>query len=158
MSCSTSHRPFAKLILLLLLIPGVQAKSQPDTVMTITKDTDTTLKVDDAENPACQGKTFVKVEQMPSFPGGEEKMQSFLADTLEYPEQAKEKGVEGVVHVAFTICKDGSIKNARVLKGIGNGCDRAALKAVKAMPKWEPGKQKGKKVLVRDNIPVRFEP
>ncbi len=143
--------------LLLSILLTFSSKGQTDTVMTITKDTDTSITVDDAENPACQGKTFVKVDEMPRYPGGAEKMRSFLRDTLQYPDQAKEEGVEGIVYVGFTICKDGSIKNAKVLKGLGNGCDRAALEAIKAMPPWKAGRQNGKKVLVRKNIPIRFK-
>jgi protein TonB len=144
-------------VLLLLLSIPLSLGAQDTTYMTITKDTDTTVHVKDKGNKACNGKTFVKVDEMPKFPGGKEKMMQFIKDTLQYPEKAKENEVEGVVYVSFSICKDGSLNNVRVLKGIGNGCDKAAHKAVKAMPEWEPGKQNGEKVVVRKNVPIRFE-
>lgn len=99
---------------------------------------------------------FTVVEEMPSFPGGTEALMSFLRANLKYPEQAKEVGVQGKVYVSFTVNEDGQIVNIVVLRGIGSGCDEEAIRVVSAMPKWEPGKQRGKAVRVQFNLPVKF--
>ncbi len=99
---------------------------------------------------------FMVVEQMPEFPGGEEKLYRFLADSIRYPESAKESSIQGRVFVTFTVEKDGSISDARILRGIGGGCDEEALRVIQLMPKWNPGMQRGKPVRVQYNIPVKF--
>jgi len=102
------------------------------------------------------GEVFTIVEEMPSFPGGQEELFKYLAGHVRYPAQAIEAGIQGVVYVTFVVGKDGAIGEAKVLRGIGGGCDEEALRVVKAMPPWEPGRQRGKAVLVRYNIPIRF--
>ena len=69
---------------------------------------------------------------------------------------AKESGIQGMVYVTFVVERDGSITDVRVLRGIGGGCDEEAIRVVSAMPKWTPGKQRGKPVRVQYNLPVRF--
>jgi len=69
---------------------------------------------------------------------------------------ARESGIEGTVYVTFVVEKDGSITDVRVLRGIGGGCDKEAIRVVKEMPKWDPGKQRGKPVRVQFNMPIRF--
>ena len=69
---------------------------------------------------------------------------------------AKDAGVQGIVYVTFVVEPDGNITNVKVLRGIGAGCDDEALRVVKAMPKWKPGKQRGKSVRVQFNLPIRF--
>jgi protein TonB len=99
---------------------------------------------------------FVVVEQMPQFPGGQEEMVKFLGANLKYPEDAVEAGITGVVYVTFVVEKDGSIAEARVLRGIGGGCDEEAVRVVRSMPKWEPGVQRGVPVRVQYNLPIRY--
>jgi TonB family protein len=99
---------------------------------------------------------FMVVEQMPEFPGGEEKLYKFLAENIHYPQMAKESGIQGRVFVTFVVERDGSVVDIRVLRGIGGGCDEEAIRVVKAMPKWIPGKQRGKPVRVQYNLPVKF--
>lgn len=101
--------------------------------------------------------TFTIVERMPQFPGGQEEMFKFIGANIKYPEDAVEAGVEGVVYVTFVVDKDGSIGGARVLRGIGSGCDDEAVRVVMAMPKWEPGMQRGKPVRVQYNMPIRYK-
>lgn len=100
---------------------------------------------------------FRVVEQMPSFPDGTAALLKFLAQNIEYPTIAKENGVEGMVVVQFVVERDGSIAGAQVVKGIGAGCDEEALRVVRAMPKWQPGKQRGQPVRVQFNLPIRFK-
>lgn len=99
---------------------------------------------------------FMVVEEAPAFPGGEEALRKFLKDNIRYPQQALDASLQGTVFVTFVVEQDGSIGNARVLKGIGKGCDEEALRVVKMMPAWKPGTQRGKPVKVQINLPVRF--
>ncbi|MBP6313138.1 MAG: energy transducer TonB [Flavobacteriales bacterium] len=96
------------------------------------------------------------VEVMPSFPGGQEEMFKYLGQEIKYPANAIEEGIQGVVYVSFLVEQDGSINDAIVLRGIGGGCDEEALRVVNSMPNWTPGKQGGKAVRVKYNLPIRF--
>ncbi len=100
--------------------------------------------------------TLTVAQQMPVFPGGEQAMYEFLGRHLEYPQEAKKKKIQGRVWVAFVVNKDGSLSNIKVLRGIGGGCNAAAIKAIRAMPKWKPGMQLGKPVKVQYQIPIKF--
>jgi protein TonB len=100
---------------------------------------------------------FVVVEEQAEFPGGLDSMYAYIHKNLKYPELAKEKGIEGRVFVSFIIEKDGSISNVKILRGIGGGCDEAAVEMIKNMPKWKPGTQRGKPVRVQFNLPIKFE-
>ena len=102
-------------------------------------------------------KVFEKVEDMPEFPGGEKAMMDFVAQNVQYPKEAMEKEISGRVLVGFIVEKDGSITETEVVKGIGGGCDEEAVRVVKAMPKWKPGKQKGKPVRVHFMLPIIFK-
>lgn len=99
---------------------------------------------------------FYVVESQPEYPGGDKAMYEYLANNLDYPESAKEAGIQGRVFVAFVVEKDGSISNVRVLRGIGGGCDEEAVKVVQNMPRWTPGKQRGIPVRVHFNLPIKF--
>lgn len=99
---------------------------------------------------------FTVVEESPQYPGGEEARQKFLAENLNYPQAAREASIQGTVYVAFTVEKDGSITEPAILRGIGAGCDEEALRVIKKMPPWTPGKQRGKAVRVRLTLPVKF--
>jgi len=99
---------------------------------------------------------FMVVEQMPSFPGGTGALMKYLASHIKYPELAKESGIQGRVFINFVVEPDGTIDNVKVLRGIGGGCDEEAVRVVKSMPKWIPGRQRGKPVRVSFNLPVKF--
>ncbi len=99
---------------------------------------------------------FMVVESMPEFPGGEPALYKYLAENIKYPQMAKESGIQGRVFVTFVVERDGSVTDVRVLRGIGGGCDEEAIRVVKGMPKWSPGKQRGKAVRVQYNLPVKF--
>ena len=100
---------------------------------------------------------FMIVEQMPEFPGGQEKLHSFLAENIKYPESAKKNGIQGTVYVTFIVRKDGRISDAKILRGIGADCDEEALRVVNKMPSWKPAKQRGKNVDVQFNLPIGFK-
>jgi TonB family protein len=102
------------------------------------------------------GQIFMVVEKMPKFPGGLNALMHYLASNIHYPEQAKKDTIQGRVFVNFIIEKDGSVTHAKVLRGIGHGCDQEALRVVKQLPRWEPGYQRGKPVRVSFNLPIKF--
>ncbi len=99
---------------------------------------------------------FVFVEDQPSFPGGDEARIKYLQENIKYPEMAKESGIQGTVYVTFVVEKDGRITNVKVLRGIGGGCDEEAVRIIKNMPRWKPGKQRGRAVRAQFNMPIRF--
>lgn len=103
-----------------------------------------------------EGKIFTVVEEMPSFPGGEEKLFDYLRKNIKFPPVARENGIQGRVFVTFVVDKDGRVKDARILRGIGGGCDEEALRVISNMPDWKPGKQNGRSVSVQYNLPVNF--
>ncbi len=97
-----------------------------------------------------------EVEEMPRFIDGDEALFKYLGDQIRYPRQAIEEKREGVVLVTFVVERDGKITGARVRSGIGGGCEKEALRVVKGMPAWVPGKQGGKTVRVQYDLPIRF--
>jgi len=113
------------------------------------------VQVEDEES-AEETQIFMVVESMPNFPGGEPALYKYLAENIKYPQMAKESGIQGRVFVTFVVERDGSVTDVRVLRGIGGGCDEEAIRVVKNMPKWTPGKQRGKAVRVQYNLPVKF--
>ncbi|HOP42347.1 MAG: energy transducer TonB [Flavobacteriales bacterium] len=112
--------------------------------------------IEEPEEEVVEEQIFTIVEEMPSFPGGEEELFKYLGKSIKYPQMAADAGISGVVYVTFVVDKDGKVKDAKVLRGIGGGCDEEAIRVVKAMPPWKPGKQRGKAVKVQYNLPIRF--
>lgn len=99
---------------------------------------------------------FDSVEQMPEFPGGHVELMKFLQNTVKYPKEAQDKGIQGKVLVQFVVKSDGTVTDAKVVNSVDPLLDNEALRVVKAMPKWKPGMQSGKAVNVKYNIPVSF--
>ena len=97
------------------------------------------------------------VEEMPQYTGGEAAMMDFVAKNIVYPQEARDKEISGRVFVSFIVEKDGSVNEVNVKKGIGGGCDEEAVRVVKAMPKWKPGKMKGEAVRVSYQMPIFFK-
>lgn len=120
-------------------------------------DEDTEVEfIEEEEEEVVEEEIFTIVETMPSFPGGEAKMFEYLGKNTRYPTLAKESGIQGMVVLTFVVEKSGEISDVKVLRGIGGGCDEEAIRVVKSMPKWAPGKQRGKPVKVQYNLPYRF--
>ena len=101
-------------------------------------------------------KIFTVVEQMPMFPGGDGALMGYLRDNIHYPTVAAENGVQGRVVVGFVVERDGSITGVNILRGVDPSLDREAMRVVKSMPKWTPGKQNGSAVRVKYQVPVSF--
>lgn len=99
---------------------------------------------------------YIVVEAMPEFPGGEAAMIKFITKNIEYPRMAKKTGISGRVFLTFVVERDGSISDVQVLRGIGGGCDKEAIRVINMMPYWNPGKQHGKPVRVQYQMPITF--
>lgn len=101
-------------------------------------------------------KIFTVVEQMPMYPGGDAALMGYLRDNIKYPTVAAENGVQGRVVVGFVVERDGSITDVNILRGVDPSLDREAMRVVKSMPRWNPGKQNGSAVRVKYQVPVSF--
>ena len=104
-----------------------------------------------------EGEVFHVVEDMPSFPGGQDAYYQYLGNNINYPKQAKEMGIEGRVFITFIVNKDGSLSDLQLVRGIGGGCDEEALRVFMESPNWEPGKQRGRVVKTRMQAAITFE-
>ena len=109
------------------------------------------------EEEVVEQEIFQIVEEMPDFPGGVAKLSEYLQKNIKYPQMARESGIQGRVFVNFVVEPDGSVSNVKVLRSLGGGCDEEAMRVVKSMPKWKPGKQRGKAVRVSYILPVNFK-
>jgi TonB family protein len=113
-------------------------------------------KTADQAKPVAGQEVFTEVEEMPSFPGGDEARVRFMIENIKYPENAKKNGIQGKVFVQFIVEKDGKITNVKVIRGFNKECDEEAVRVIKLMPKWNPGKQKGQAVRVQFVLPIKF--
>jgi len=109
------------------------------------------------EKIIVEPKIFTVVEEMPEFEGGLKSLYKFLGENIKYPAREKDAGIQGVVHVRFVVGKKGEIRNVEVLRGVNEAIDNEAIRVLKAMPNWKPGKQRGKKVKVSYMLPIRFQ-
>ena len=101
---------------------------------------------------------FVVVESMPEFPGGQQALFKYLSENVKYPVIAQENGIQGRVICQFVVNKDGSIVDVEVVRSGGDpSLDKEAVRVIKSMPKWKPGKQRGKAVRVKYTVPVNFK-
>ena len=115
----------------------------------------TTARAQNTDTPCC--KVYQVVEQMPQFPGGQAAMMKFIADSLRYPSVSCEHRIEGRVVVQFVVDCEGNILNPLVVRSVDPLLDREAIRLVKLMPKWIPGRQNGKPVNVVCVVPIRFK-
>ncbi len=100
---------------------------------------------------------FDVVEENPEFIGGMAKLYEYLGKNIKYPEMAKENSIQGRVYVQFVVWKDGTIRDVNVVRGVHPTLDKEAVRVVKSMPKWTPGKQRGKPVNARFTLPIKFK-
>lgn len=100
---------------------------------------------------------FTVVEDQPEFPGGMSAFYQYIGDNMKYPSQARRMGIEGRVYVQFVVDKSGNITEVQAVRGIGAGCDEEAVRVIKGMPQWKPGKQRGRAVKVRMILPITFK-
>ena len=100
---------------------------------------------------------FVEYEEDPEFPGGLEALHKFIEDNMQYPQMAAENCIGGRVYVQFEVDTDGTVLNPKILRDIGGGCGEEALRIVRLMPKWKPGRFYGKVVKTTFNLPIFFD-
>lgn len=108
------------------------------------------------EEEKDEAQVFFIVEDMPEFPGGELALRKYIANAIKYPVIAQENGIQGKVYVTFVVGRDGSIQDARIARGVDPSLDKEALRVVNTLPKWKPGKQRGKPVRVSYTVPINF--
>ncbi len=104
-----------------------------------------------------EAQVFFIVEDMPEFPGGEMALRTYIANAIKYPVIAQENGIQGKVYVTFVVGKDGSVSNASIARGVDPSIDKEALRVINTLPKWKPGKQRGKPVNVSYTVPINFQ-
>ena len=114
------------------------------------------VKEPEPEKPK-EEEIFVAVEQPAEFPGGQAALMKWLSQNIRYPEAAQQNDIQGRVVVKFVVEKDGSVKNAEIVRGVDKDLDREALRVVNKMPKWQPGKNNGVAVRSYFNLPVTFK-
>ena len=134
--------------------------SETEKTTPVVKSTTKTGKItaeSSAPKKVFTGKVYDIVEQMPSFPGGPAELMKWLSSHVQYPAIAIESCIQGRVIVAFIVEPDGSVSNAKLMRSIDPSIDQEALRVVRQMPKWIPGKQNGAAVRVKYNVPVTFK-
>jgi protein TonB len=141
--------------------PPVQTEETPQ-ISTVTQEGDPDAIIIPEEKTAVVEPTIEAplaiVEQMPTFPGGELEMMKYIQKNVQYPQMEKEAGISGTCYITFVVEKDGSITAVDKLRGVsgGPGCDKEAIRVIKSMPPWKPGKQNGRAVRVQFNLPIKF--
>jgi periplasmic protein TonB len=108
-----------------------------------------------AQEPV-EEEVFLIVEQMPEFPGGETALRTYIAKNIKYPATAQEMGIQGKVYVTFIVDSNGNVTKATIARGIDASLDKEALRVINTLPKWTPGKQRGKPVSVSYTVPINF--
>lgn len=110
----------------------------------------------DDEEDVDEDEIFMVVEDKPQFPGGEAKLMKYLRDNIEYPERARDNNIQGTVIVKFVVMETGNVAMAEIMRGVHPDLDKEALRVVRGMPKWSPGRQAGRAVKVYYMLPITF--
>lgn len=113
---------------------------------------DVSLEEEESDDAAV----FFIVEEMPEFPGGDAELRKYIAQSVKYPVIAQENGIQGRVYVQFVVGTDGGVTQVKVARGVDPNLDKEAIRVVQSMPKWKPGKQRGKAVKVSYTVPINF--
>lgn len=111
----------------------------------------------DKNSAKATDNTFTRVDQMPEYPGGLDKLYDHINAEMHYPQDAVDSGKEGLVVVKFTVLEDGSIDHIKIVRSLWPSMDAEAIRIVKSFPKWIPGKNKGKPVAVFFTLPFSFQ-
>jgi protein TonB len=147
------------------VVPDTNVKSSDFVITGILIDTQKDRNVDDTvvavDNPSndVPAETIIRtfVEEMPVFPGGNEALLKYISETIKYPEEAIQNGIQGRITVKFVVASDGTVKMAEILRGVHPVLDQEAIRVVTSMPKWKPGRQNGEAVPVWFFVPVTFK-
>jgi len=148
-------------ILGLTLLPSLKLKSeslQKSVLVTGSVISNSSAPADTVKRVKAQSRkeVYSVVEKQPQYPGGTNEMIKFLSENVKYPEDARAKNIQGTVYISFVISETGEVGNVKVLRGVFKSIDEEAVRVVRLMPKWIPGKQKGKAVNVNFNLPIKF--
>ncbi|WP_372645585.1 energy transducer TonB [Ancylomarina sp.] len=120
-------------------------------------DKDVKIQVNEDIEENDEPEIFIIVEEMPKFPGGDAELMNWINKSVKYPVIAQENGITGRVHMNFVINESGGIENIVVVRGVDPALDKEAIRVIKKMPKWKPGKQRGKAVKVSFSLPINFQ-
>lgn len=135
-------------------VESVEINTEDDKDQEIVIQAPIEVKQEEEEEPDV---VFVVVETMPEFPGGQQALFKYLSENVKYPVIAQENGIQGRVICQFVVNKDGAIVDVEVVRSGGDpSLDKEAIRVIKSMPKWKPGKQRGKAVRVKYTVPVNF--
>jgi len=107
------------------------------------------------DNKSKEG-VFLTVEEMPEYPGGEEAIKKDIAEAVNYPDDAKKKGIQGKVYVTFVVDEQGKVTDAKIARGVDPLLDKEALRVMGQLKTWKPGKEKGEAVKVSYTVPIKF--
>ena len=122
----------------------------------IDENTEIEFNVSLEEEESDDAAVFFIVEEMPEFPGGDAELRKYIAQSVKYPVIAQENGIQGRVYVQFVVGTDGGVTQVKVARGVDPNLDKEAIRVVQSMPKWKPGKQRGKAVKVSYTVPINF--
>ncbi len=111
----------------------------------------------DSISKTTQEPVYTVIEQMPQFPGGEKELLKFIANNIKYPVVAQEKGIQGRVIVRFVVSKTGQVDRVEVIRSLDSDCDKEAVRVIKLLPKFIPGKQNGENVAVWYTLPITYK-
>ncbi len=146
------------LIMGLGLMSSEQVPAQNPSNKKTTSDNKTLNDKDAAQSKKTDENVWCYItEQMPTYPNGDAALMTFISKNLKYPKEAIKKRIEGKVILGFVIDSTGIVKDVSVLRSLDPACDKEAIRVVKLLPKWIPGKQDGKKVNVRYTLPVKLK-
>ena len=120
-------------------------------------DEETEVEIIEVAEEEEEAEIFHIVEDMPVFPGGDVELRKYIATKVVYPQIARETGIEGKVYVSFVVNKKGIVTKVTLVRGVDPLLDKEALKVIKGLPKWSPGKQRGKPVNVSFTVPITFK-
>lgn len=109
------------------------------------------------EEEVAEAEVFFIVENMPEFPGGDLELRKHIAQNIQYPEIAKENGIQGRVFVQFVVNQKGEIEQVKIARGVDPSLDKEAIRVIQNLPKWKPGSQRGKPVRVSFTVPINFQ-
>lgn len=129
----------------------LNTESDDNTEVTFTNTQTEVVEEEEADAPV-----FFIVEKMPEFPGGNEALQRYIAQSVKYPVIAQENGIQGRVFVSFVVNAKGQVEQVKIARGVDPNLDKEAIRVVQAMPAWTPGEQRGKKVKVSYTVPINF--
>ncbi|MBT3208563.1 MAG: energy transducer TonB [Bacteroidetes bacterium] len=120
-------------------------------------DEETEVEIIEVADEEEEAEIFHIVEDMPQFPGGDIELRKYIATKVVYPQIARETGIEGKVYVSFVVNSKGAVTKVQLVRGVDPLLDKEALKVIEGLPKWTPGKQRGKPVNVSFTVPITFK-